>query len=258
MKRALLLMAAIALATGACREDDPVLPRGPAESPQPPRVLVFTKATGFRHDSIPAAIQALNEIGAEAGFVVDATEDGSVFTEVNLANYRAVAFVLTTGDILDSSQQGAFEAYIRNAGGFVGVHSATDTEYDWPFYGELLGAYFKGHPAIQQATIRIADPNHPATQGLPDPWMRTDEWYDLRSNPRGRVRVLATLDESTYKGGGMGADHPIAWCHQRTGRAFYTALGHGVENYSEPAFRAHLAGGILWAAGVLTSDCSAN
>ena len=157
---------------------------------------------------------------------------------------------------LDDSLRTPDKAYIGRGGGWVGIHSAADTEYDWPFYGGLLGAYFKQHPAVQPAAIDVTDRAHPSTRHLPARWTRTDEWYDFRSNPRGSVHVLATLDESTYSGGTMGADHPIAWCHPfRGGRAWYTAGGHTVESYSEPDFRRHVLGGILWAAGLAKGGC---
>jgi type 1 glutamine amidotransferase len=219
-------------------------------------VLVFSRTTGFRHDSIPDGIAAVRRIAEESGLTVDATEDPSAFTDVNLASRRVVVFLLTTGDVLDADQQTAFERWARNGGGWVGVHSASDTEYEWPFYGELVGAYFAGHPAIQPAVIHVEDRAHPAGAGLPETWARTDEWYDFRANPRGAVHVLATLDESTYTGGSMGADHPIAWCREISGaRAFYTALGHTRESYSESLFLAHLAGGIRWAAGLEAGTC---
>ena len=157
-----------------------------------------------------------------------------------------------------TTQQAAFENYIADGGGYMGVHSAADTEYDWPFYGNLVGAYFKGHPAIQEATIKVADKLHPATKGLPDRWTRTDEWYDYRTNPRGDVHVLATLDEKSYTNATMGADHPITWCQEYGGgRSFYTGLGHTKESYGEPAFQQLLLGGIRWAAGNKAGDCGA-
>lgn len=220
------------------------------------RLLVFTRTTGFRHDSIPEALAAVRRVAAESGLEVDATEDPSVFDDERLASYRAAVFLLTTGDVLDEDEQAAFERWLAGGRGWVGVHSASDTEYDWPFYGELVGAYFAGHPAIQPATIHVSDAAHPATAPLPATWGRTDEWYDFRVNPRPRVHVLATLDESTYSGGSMGADHPIAWCREVAGgRSFYTAGGHTRESYGEPLFVAHLAGGIRWAAGVEAGFC---
>ena len=157
-----------------------------------------------------------------------------------------------------TNQQNAFENYIADGGGYVGIHSAADTEYDWPFYGNLVGAYFKQHPAQQDATIKVADKNHPATKHLPDRWNRFDEWYDYRANPRGDVHVLATLDETSYQNGTMGSDHPITWCQDfGGGRSFYTGLGHTKESYGEPAFQKLLVGAIRWAAGDVAGDCGA-
>jgi type 1 glutamine amidotransferase len=164
-----------------------------------------------------------------------------------------VAFVLTTGDVLDAERQAVLQRYIRRGHGFVGVHSAADTEHDWPWYGRLVGAYFESHPPIQPATLVVADPRHPSTAALPARWGRTDEWYNFTANPRPAVRVLATLDETTYSpgDGAMGQDHPIAWAHEfEGGRAWYTGGGHTEASYSEPLFRAHLLGGIRAAAGL--------
>ncbi|MER6529488.1 ThuA domain-containing protein [Streptomyces sp. NPDC001508] len=231
---------------------------GPASShpAQDKRVLVFSKTAGFRHDSIPEGIAAVRALGADGGFAVDATENAGAFTAKNLRRYDAVVFLSTTGDVLDRTQQRAFEGYIRQGGGYVGVHAAADTEYDWAFYGGLAGAYFQSHPAIQPATVDVEDRAHPATSGLARTWERTDEWYDYRSNPRERAHVLASLDESSYSGGTMNGDHPIAWCQDyRGGRAFYTGAGHTKESYAEPAFRQHLLGGIRWAIGDTQADC---
>jgi type 1 glutamine amidotransferase len=230
---------------------------GTGQAADPPyRVLVFSKTAGFRHDSIPAGIQAIRDLGATNNFTVDATEDANAFTTANLANYKAVVFMSTTGDVLNATQQTAFETYIKGGGGYLGVHAAADTEYDWPFYGGLVGAYFSSHPAIQQVTVRVDDQTHPATAGLPAAWVRTDELYNYRTNPRGVVKVLARLDESTYSGGTMGADHPIIWCQNyQGGRSFYTGLGHTQESYADPLFRGVLLGGLRYAAGVATADC---
>jgi type 1 glutamine amidotransferase len=226
---------------------------GPGER----RILVFSKTAGFRHDSIPDGISAIRALGSRHGFAVDATEDSSAFDDATLTAYDAVVFLCTTGDVLDDGQQAAFERYIRSGKGFVGVHSATDTEYDWTWYGGLVGAYFSDHPAIQPASLRVVDRVHPSTRGLPATWNRADEWYNFRSNPRDHVHVLATLNETMYTGGSMGADHPIAWCQfYDGGRAWYTAGGHTRESYSEPLFLEHLLGGIVFAAGYPDEDCS--
>ncbi|MFJ2900908.1 ThuA domain-containing protein [Streptomyces sp. NPDC087212] len=220
------------------------------------RVLVFSRTEGFRHDSIPEGIETLQQLGATGEFQVDATEDAGAFTSRTLRRYDAVVFLSTTGDVLTPPQQRAFEGYIRGGGGYVGIHAAADTEYDWEFYGGLAGAYFQSHPAIQPATVHVEDRAHPATSGLARTWNRTDEWYNYRSNPRDRAHVLASLDESSYTGATMNGDHPIAWCQNyRGGRAFYTGGGHTGQSYAEPAFRAHLLGGIRWAVGDTQADC---
>jgi type 1 glutamine amidotransferase len=220
---------------------------------QQPRVLVFTKTAGFRHASIPIALRAIGQLAERSGLAVEATEDARKFTPSNLERYRAVVFLLTSGDVLDDAQQAAFERYLRAGGGYAGVHSAADTEPAWPWYGRLLGTHFRTHPQIQQAIVTVRSRTHPATVGLPRTWTRVDEWYSFTTNPRPRVRVLATLDERTYSPGegAMGADHPIAWAHAfEGGRAWYTAGGHTDESYREPLFRKHLIGGIRWAAGL--------
>jgi cytochrome c len=220
-------------------------------------VLVFSKTTGFRHDSIPQGVAAIRSLGAEHDFFVDSTEDATRFTDTDLARYKVVVFLSTTGDILDDTQKSAFERYIRAGGGFAGIHSASDTEYRWAWYGRLVGAYFASHPAIQPARVHIEDLGHASTEGLPATWERTDEWYNFRSNPRGHVHVLATLDEASYSGGKMGTDHPIAWCQKiEGGRSWYTAMGHTTESYAEPLYRQHLLGGIESAAG-MAGGCGA-
>ncbi|HMF41331.1 MAG TPA: ThuA domain-containing protein [Polyangia bacterium] len=214
-------------------------------------VLLFSRTTGYRHDSIPAAIAALTELGPANGYVAVSTEDPAAFNADTLGRFRVVVFLMTTGDPVDDAGQAAFEAWIGAGGNWVGVHSAADTEYNWPFYGALLGAYFKQHPAIQWATVNIEVPDHPATIGLPAPWMRTDEWYDFQTNPRDVATVLVTIDETTYTGGTMGADHPLVWAHPTTGggRAIYTEMGHTTESWADPLFRQHVVGAIRWAAG---------
>jgi cytochrome c len=230
----------------------PLHPAAAADSSDPRfTVLVFSKTTGFRHDSIPQGIAAIEALGAEHGFAVDRTEDATRFSDAVLARYKAVVFLSTTGDVLDTGEKAAFERYIRSGGGFVGIHSASNTEYGWPWYGRLVGTWFASHPQIQRATVHIADPDHPSMKGVPADWERTDEWYNFRSNPRGAVQVLATLDEASYSGGAMGADHPIVWCQQMDGgRSWYTAMGHTKESYAEPLFRLHLLGGIESAVGI--------
>ncbi|MEU0783585.1 ThuA domain-containing protein [Streptomyces sp. NPDC006173] len=212
------------------------------------RVLVYTRTADYRHDSIPAGIAAVRALGEAYGFAVDATEDPAVL-EAPLDAYAAVVFLSTSGDVLTPPGRERLAAYVDGGGGFAGVHAAACTEYDWPYYGELLGARFARHPDLQPGRAVVEDHGHPATRHLPPVWEFTDEWYDFRAAPRGSVRVLVSADESSYEGGGMGDEHPLAWCRtQGAGRVFYTALGHTVQAYDDEDFRRHLLGGITWAA----------
>jgi len=232
--------------------------------------LVFSKTAAFRHDSIPAGVAAIQRLGARHHFAVDATEDAAAFTDANLARYDVVVWLSTTGDVLTDAQQAAFERYIRAGGGYAGIHAASDTEYDWPWYGGLVGAYFRDHPGsvnaqFQVATVKVLGRDTAATRPLPRRWEREEEWYNFRTNPRHTVRVLTEVDERTYDprgysvpGGspGMGRHHPISWCQPYDGgRAFYTALGHKAEYFNEPLLLAHLLGGIRMAAGVARFNC---
>ncbi|MFF3930471.1 ThuA domain-containing protein [Streptomyces hirsutus] len=272
LKAALGLFAGIALcmtpqamaASGVGDQPTSVSPRAeaaPHPAPAPAadpayEVLVFSRTAGFRHSSIDDGIAALRALGTANNFTVDASEDPQVFTTGNLARYEAVVFLSTTGDVLGTAQQAIFEQYIKEGGGYVGIHAAADTEYDWPFYEGLAGALFHSHPAIQSATVEVEDRAHDATAHLGTTWQRTDEWYNYRTNPRTTAHVLASLDESSYSGGNMSGDHPIAWCKDyQGGRAFYTGGGHTDESYAEPAFRRHLLGGIRWAASMTEADC---
>ena len=223
------------------------------------KVLVFSKTTGFRHDSIPAGIQAIRSLGAANNFTVDATEDDTLFTDANLAQYQTVIFLSSTGDpVSTQAEKDAFQRYIEHGGGFVGVHAAADSGYSWAWYGKLVGAYFKQHPSgTPTARLVVEDTVHPATSGLPSSFTRTDEWYDFQTNPRGTVHVLTTVDDSSYTGSTMGADHPTTWCQNYDGgRSFYTALGHTVESFSEANFLHILLGGILTTAGAAPANCS--
>ena len=212
-------------------------------------VLVFYKTSGFYHTSIPTGIAAIQKLGQEHHFRVDTTRNAELFTEAQLKQYKAVVFLNTTQDVLNAAQQTAFEQYIRSGKGFVGIHAAADTEYEWPWYNKLVGAYFASHPKNQKATIHIVHKKHPATAHLPDNWERFDEWYNFKSI-QPSITVLATLDEKTYTGGTNGDHHPIAWYQEVDGgRSFYTAGGHTDESYSEPLFLQHLLGGIQYAIG---------
>ncbi|WP_371554243.1 lectin [Streptomyces longwoodensis] len=243
--------------TDTVRRTAPEVPAAkPAATDPAYKILVFSRTAGFRHSSIDEGISALRALGSANNFTVDASEDPQVFTTGNLGQYKAVVFLSTTGDVLGDAQQTAFQQYINGGGGYVGIHAAADTEYDWPFYEGLAGALFHSHPAVQSATVRVEDRAHDATAHLDATWQRTDEWYNYRTNPRTTAHVLASLDESSYSGGNMSGDHPIAWCKDyQGGRAFYTGGGHTEESYGDTAFRRHLLGGIRWAAGMTKADC---
>jgi len=216
------------------------------------RLLVFSKTKGFRHSSIPAGIEAIKKLVAHHNILVDTTENAAQFTSKNLKKYKAVIFLNTTGDVLNNQQQEAFEAFIRKGGGFVGIHAATDTEYNWPWYNNLVGAYFNGHPNdpnVRTADFLTVNPNHLSTTSLPTRFKRTDEFYDFKSF-YAEVKVLVEIDEKTYEGGTHGQHHPMSWYHEYDGgRAFYTAMGHTEESFSEDLFLQHLWGGIKYAMG---------
>jgi type 1 glutamine amidotransferase len=218
-------------------------------------VLVFSRTLGYRHESIAAGIEAIRQLGSANGFAVDQTEDAARFDDAGLASFDVVIFLSTTQDVLDDTQQTALERFVRAGGGWVGIHSAADTEYGWAWYGQLLGggAYFKSHPVIQPVTVVVENAAHASTAHLPATFEVQDELYNYKVNPRASVTVLMRLDESTYSpgAGAMGTDHPIAWSHEfEGGRAWYTGLGHQAALYSDPRFTQHLLGGIRWTAGV--------
>jgi type 1 glutamine amidotransferase len=216
---------------------------------QKTKILVFSKTAGYHHASIDQGIAALQKLGEENSFSIDATTDSTRFTPANLKQYAAVVFLSTSGNVLNPEQQQAFEKYIQSGGGFVGVHSATDTEYDWPWYGKLVGAYFVKHPEQQVATLQVVDRKSIATKHLPKSWSRKDEWYNYR-DIQPDLKVLIKLNERSYKGGSNGDNHPIAWYHNYDGgRAFYTGLGHVAESYTDPLFLRHLLGGVQYATG---------
>ena len=241
-------------------------------------VLVFSETAGFRHDSIDEGIAAIQALGAANDFAVTATEDSTQFNAANLAQYDAVVFLSTTGDVLSATEQDAFEDYMRAGGGFVGIHAAADTEYTWPWYGQMVGGYFRNHPpGTPTATVNIEDPDEPSTEGLPAAWVRTDEWYNYQSpanpvvggggndySPRtSGVKVLATVNEATYDeqdGNTTDDDHPIAWCSDFDGgRVWYTGMGHTAESFGtgEGNIRQHILGGLQTVTGAEPSDCGA-
>lgn len=215
---------------------------------QSPKILVFSATKGFRHKSIENGKIALLKMATKENWIVDTTEDATVFTETNLRQYGAIVFLNTTGNILNDEEQIVFQKYIQAGGGFVGIHSATDTEYDWPWYNNLVGAYFESHPKPQIALYNVINKNHPAVNFMPDTLRRLEEIYNFRSFKKELVNVLITIDEKSYAGGKMPDYHPIAWYHSYDGgRAFYTEWGHHPEAFTEPLFLQHLAAAIKWA-----------
>lgn len=223
------------------------------------KVLVFSKTAGWHHESIPAGVAAIQRLGQMHDFGVFWTEDANrVMNDQELAKYQVVVFLLTTGDILNAEQKAAFERYIRAGGGFVGVHSAADTEHGWPWYARLVGRMFQAHPANQTATLVVQDANFPGMDRFPKRFLFTEEWYQFGPPRAEGLKLLLTVDESTYQpatewGGKpvapMGARHPISWYQQVDGgRSFYTALGHLPATYGDERFQHHLFGGIYWAA----------
>lgn len=246
-----LLTAALILLTGfsACDEaDGQQQAEQQLDEPQA-SLLVFSKTTGWRHDSIEPGIEAIQKLGEENGFSVTATEDADLFQEKHLSGFDAVIFLNTTETVFEDHHREAFKSYIQAGGGYVGIHSATDTEYDWEWYGQLAGAWFDNHPETTEAALQVADPDHPSTEFLPDPWVRVDEWYNF-GYINEEVHILLRLDTDSYEGSDHPGDHPIAWMHEFDGgRAFYTGLGHTKESFSEPLFLRHLLGGIRYAIG---------
>ena len=223
------------------------------------KAVLFTKTAGWHHDSINAGVTAIQELAKLHDFEVFWTEDASRWcNDKELAKYQVVIFLLTTGDVLNDEQQAAFERYIQKGGGFVGVHSASDTEYEWPWFTKMVGHMFHIHPAVQTATIKVEDRNFPGMDRFAKRFLFTEEWYEFGPPTSNNLKFLLSVDEKTYKpaanwgvkqGDGMGDFHPVAWYQNYDGgRAFYTALGHLPATYSDPNFMHHVYGGIYWAA----------
>ncbi|KAI1824134.1 Crp/FNR family transcriptional regulator [Xylaria intraflava] len=214
------------------------------------RVFVFSKTAGFRHDSIPAGIEGLKRLGASTNrFTVDASEDSSLINAAFLSQFKVVVFLSTSGEFLSKDETAGLRTYINRGGGFVGIHCASAGMHSEPWYGELVGAYFTGHPEPQHSVVRVENNRHVIVSGYPHEFKWFDEWYNFSRNPREKVTVLLSTDESLYNGGTMGRDHPLAWCREFDGgRSFYTSLGHFDEAYQDEGFMKHVLNGILWAA----------
>lgn len=232
-----------------------------AES-SPARVLIFSRTVGFRHDSIPTAIEALKSHSTTLGVIFDQTEDQTKFTDENLQKYDALFFLSNTGEVLDDSGKTALQSYLNKGGNFVAVHSASDCLQTTAFYGREVGAYFDYHPELQNATVDVIGPSHPSTAAIPSAWKVVDEMYNFKSDPRslGAIVVLAA-NESSYVDDGtrkfdQGTPHPIAWYQElgagaeqehTAGRSFYTSLGHLNETWQDVLFLSHVLGGLRWA-----------
>ncbi len=216
------------------------------------QILVFTKTMGYRHKSIEKGVETLKILGKANSFSITQTEDSLQFNETNLKKYDLVLFLSTTMDVLGPEQEQAFKNYINNGGNYMGIHAACDTEYDWPWYGKLVGAYFTSHPNdpnVREAKMKVVNRQHLSTSHLKDSWVRNDEWYNYK-NISPDLEVLIYLDETSYEGGTNGDNHPIAWVQEFDGgRVFYTGGGHTEESYVEPDFQKHLVGGINYCLG---------
>jgi type 1 glutamine amidotransferase len=222
------------------------------------KVLLVTTTLGWHHESVHAGVLAIQQLGTRNSFDVVLMEDPGSITDKNLGQFKVIIFLNTTGNIFDSTQQKVMERYIQSGKGFVGIHSASDTEYDWPWYNKLVGRMFHIHPAIQTAKVTILEPDFPGLQGFSNNKLWTDEWYEFGPEKISDLHYILSIDETSYnpkvewgnkKGAGMGKLHPVAWYHDYDGgRSFYTALGHLPSIYSDPAFLSHLYAGIFWAA----------
>ncbi|GGY77185.1 hypothetical protein GCM10011613_22120 [Cellvibrio zantedeschiae] len=221
-------------------------------------VLLFTMTQGFHHQSQLEGVAAMRQLADKHFFKVDWQEDPAVFNDKNLEKFQVIVFLSTTGDILNPEQKAAMERFIKSGKGFVGVHSASDTEYQWEWYTKLVGRSFHIHPTIQTAELQVTDRKFPGLERMPDRLLWTEEWYEFGPEHTKGLNYILAVNEKTYdpvtdwkvkKGSGMGKFHPIAWYHQYDGgRSFYTALGHTAADYSDPLFLEHVYGGIYWAA----------
>ncbi len=216
------------------------------------KILVFSKTNGFRHKSIPAAKEALIKMANQQSWVLTFTEDSLAFNEYkSLKQYKAVVFLMTTGKVLGTKQEEIFQKYIEKGGGLITLHTGTDCEMNWDWYMNTIGGKFKNHPKQQQAKFLVEDSTHPSTKSLPRTWMHFDEIYNFVSPVITSAHILISVDETSYSGGTMGNNHPIAWYdYSKKGRVFQTALGHTDNCYVDKDMLAHVIGGINWAMGI--------
>jgi type 1 glutamine amidotransferase len=245
--RVCIVLIAAAMLFG-CSPQSPGSTTSPNPPPQgsPIRVLMLTATRGFRHDSIATARDVMTTMASSGEFAVTVTEEVPAITRASLASYDVLGFVLTTGELpFDPAQKSAILDFVSGGKGFIGIHSASDTLYSWPDYGTLVGAYFREHPWTQAATVLVETQSHPATAGLGDRFVITDEFYTFRDNPQG-PQVLLRLDPLSV---GAAGDYPLAWAHSYgAGRSYYNALGHFDATWRDARFQRQIAGAIRWAA----------
>ncbi len=224
-----------------------------------PRVLVYQKnGKGFAHDNLAASAVAIQELGKQNGFSVDVSTNPAVFADETLKNYRALIFANSNNEAFDNeNQRAAFQRFIRNGGGFMGIHSSTGSERQWTYFQEMQGAKFFRHSPLQKFTVNVIETNHPSTAHLTNIWPWEDECYFF-TNVNPGIKVLLVADTASLKdpklttaaGQKSNGAFPLAWCHEFDGgRVFYTSLGHKIGYYSDPLFRTHLLGGIQWVLG---------
>lgn len=221
-------------------------------------VLLFSKTDGWHHESINEGVIAMRKLAEKHHFKLHWNENADLFNDDHLKQYHAVVFLNTTGNILNEEQQGAMERFIQSGKGFVGIHSASDTEYEWEWYTKMVGRTFHIHPAIQTAELEVVNRNFPGLERMPDRFLWTDEFYEFGAERVEGLNYILTIDESTYDpvanwgrvaGKGMGDFHPLAWYQEYDGgRAFYTALGHLPATFQDDLFMEHIYGGLYWAA----------
>jgi type 1 glutamine amidotransferase len=216
------------------------------------KVLMVTHSAGFKHDYLPVASEVIKKLGEESKkFSVDVDEKCEILRKENLRNYHCLLFA-TTGELpISEEDKIALISFVKNSKGFVGIHNATDTFYEFPEYGEMLGGYFNGHPWSQKVRVIVEDKNHPATSHLPDVFSVEEEVYVFKNWSREKTRVLIKLDNTSVdisKGNREDRDYALCWCHRYgDGRVFYTGFGHYLKIWEEEWFQKHLLGGILWA-----------
>lgn len=240
IKARFLIFCLAGLFFSGCKATAPALRKKPS-------VLLFCLTKGYHHASITDGIQAFQKMAGENGFILDTTTNVDFFTSKKLGQYAAVVFLSPTGtNVFNNEQKQALRSYLRQGGGVLGIHAATDFCYEWEWYGQMIGAFFLKHPKIQEAKLHVVLPENEMNLGLPKIWSHKDEWYNFKS-VNSAVKVLIKIDETSYIGGSMDNNHPVSWYHKFDGgRVFYTALGHTKECYTDPLFLGHVLAGLRW------------